>query len=444
VYGAGSTLNLADLARTSSLGGRLEELRGRSVLIAVKDPMRAALAMLELDGVAARLVLCPADLAREHVPPVVRNAAADACVGDAGGAAAALEALRTRVEVDPQLGSPQGERVSSHATEWVLLTSGTTGIPKLVSHDLTTLTDALADTRPGAETVVWGTFYDIRRYGGLQIFLRAMHLGSLVPADPGEALPAFLARARAAGVTHISGTPSHWRKLLMSGAAATIVPRYVRLSGEIADQAVLDGLRAAYPQAVVAHAFASTEAGVALEVRDGLAGFPASLIAAPGSRVRLTVADGTLRVRSGGNAHGYLGADAGSFPRTPDGAIDTGDLIEERGGRYHFLGRQGGVINVGGLKVYPEEIEAVINAHPRVRMSLVRARRSPITGAVVIAEVVLADPGPGTAGPAPEDLSRELIHSCRQSLAAYKVPAMIRVVPALEVSAAGKLVRPNA
>lgn len=444
VYGAGSTLNLADLAHASSLGGRLEELRGRSVLIAVKDPMRAALAMLELDGVAARMVLCPADLAREHLPPVARNAAADACVGDAGGAATALEALRTRVEIDPQLRAPQGERVRSHATEWVLLTSGTTGVPKLVSHNLATLTDALADARPGAETVVWGTFYDIRRYGGLQIFLRAMHLGSLVPADPGEALPAFLARARAAGLTHISGTPSHWRKLLMSGAAATIAPRYVRLSGEIADQAVLDGLRGAYPQAIVAHAFASTEAGVALEVRDGLAGFPASLIGVPGPRVRLTVADGTLRVRSGGNAHGYLGTDAGSFPRTPDGAIDTGDLIEERGGRYHFLGRQGGVINVGGLKVYPEEIEAVINAHPWVRMSLVRARRNPITGAVVIAEVVLADAGPGAARPAPEDLSRELIHSCRQSLAAYKVPAMIRVVAGLEVSAAGKLVRPNA
>jgi acyl-coenzyme A synthetase/AMP-(fatty) acid ligase len=230
----------------------------------------------------------------------------------------------------------------------------------------------------------------------------------------------------------------------MSGAASRIAPRYVRLSGEIADQAVLDALRAAYPHATVAHAFASTEAGVAFEVRDGLAGFPASFIDAPGARVRLTITGGTLHVRSGGNAHGYLGADAGNFPRAPDGAIDTGDLIEERAGRYHFLGRQGGVINVGGLKVYPEEIEAVINAHPWVRMSLVRARRNPITGSVVIADVVLADETPGTARPEPTDLTRELLHNCRQSLAAYKVPTMIRVVPGLEVSASGKLVRPNA
>jgi acyl-coenzyme A synthetase/AMP-(fatty) acid ligase len=444
LYGALATVDLAALAHGSSFGGRLEELRGRSVLLALKDPLRAALAMLELDGVAERMVLCPADLAPEHLPAVARAAAADSCVGDGDRAAARLEGITTFVSIEPRLQPEQVVRVNSHTTEWVLLTSGTTGVPKLVQHDLATLTIALADTRPAPEPLVWATLYDIRRYGGLQIFLRGVHLGSLVPADPGEEVPAFLERARAAGVTHISGTPSHWRKVLMSGAAATIAPRYVRLSGEIADQAVLDALRAAYPQALVAHAFASTEAGVAFEVRDGLAGFPASLIEAAGAKVRLTVGEGTLRVRSGGNAHGYLGGDAGAFPRTPDGAIDTGDLLEERAGRYHFLGRQGGVINVGGLKVYPEEIEAVINSHPWVRMSLVRARRSPITGSVVIADVVLAGETPGAARPAPSDRTRELLHSCRQSLAAYKVPTMIRFVPGLEVSASGKLVRPNA
>ena len=265
-----------------------------------------------------------------------------------------------------------------------------------------------------------------------------------MPAAPGEAVTAFLERAQDAAVTHISGTPSPWRKLLMSGAAATIAPRYLRLSGEIADQAVLDALRAAYPEALIAHAFASTEAGVGFEVRDGLAGFPATLIEAAGAKVRLTVAHGTLHIRSGGNAHGYLGDAAASFPRVADGSIDTGDLIEERAGRYRFLGRADGVINVGGLKVYPEEIEAVINAHPWVRMSLVRARRNPITGAVVSADVVFADEAPGVTRPAPEALMRELLQSCRQSLAAYKVPATIRIVPALEVSASGKLVRPNA
>jgi len=95
--------------------------------------------------------------------------------------------------------------------------------------------------------------------------------------------------------------------------------------------------------------------------------------------------------------------------------------------------------------VYPEEVEAVINSSPWVRMSLVKARRNPITGAVVTADVVLADDttGPGER-PVGEAMTRAIIDTCRRALPAHKVPAMVRIVPTLEVSAAGKLVRPSA
>jgi acyl-coenzyme A synthetase/AMP-(fatty) acid ligase len=230
----------------------------------------------------------------------------------------------------------------------------------------------------------------------------------------------------------------------MSGAASKIAPRYVRLSGEIADQAILDALRSAYPNATVAHAFATTEAGVAFEVGDGLAGFPAGLVGAAGKAVELRIRGDTLQLRSAGTATRYLGSHTTSL-RGGDGFVDTGDRVELRDGRYYFLGRSGGVINVGGLKVHPEEVEAVINAHPWVRMSRVMARRSAITGAVVAAEVVLADAA-GAAGTrlADEALSQQIIEHCRHSLPAHKVPAMIRIVAALELSAAGKLVRRNA
>jgi acyl-coenzyme A synthetase/AMP-(fatty) acid ligase len=119
-------------------------------------------------------------------------------------------------------------------------------------------------------------------------------------------------------------------------------------------------------------------------------------------------------------------------------------MVELQQGRYHFRGRVGGVINVGGLKVYPEEVEAVLNSDPRVRMSLVRARRNPITGAVVVADVVLANPASPDAADTPDTVKSDLLDACRRNLAAHKVPAMLRFVPALEFTAAGKLVRPNA
>jgi acyl-coenzyme A synthetase/AMP-(fatty) acid ligase len=95
--------------------------------------------------------------------------------------------------------------------------------------------------------------------------------------------------------------------------------------------------------------------------------------------------------------------------------------------------------------VHPEEVEAVINSHPWVQMSRARARKNPITGAVVTADVVLAQRS-SDAGerPSEEALTRELIASCRRVLPAHKVPALIRIVPTLEVSASGKLVRPVA
>src|SRR5207248_5969923 len=143
----------------------------------------------------------------------------------------------------------------------------------------------------------------------------------------------FLVRAGRLGVTHISGTPSHWRRALMSPFVQTLTPRYVRLSGEIADQAILDHLRGVFPGAPAAHAFASTEAGVAFDVGDGLAGFPASFIGRPGD-VELKIQDGSLRIRSPRIALRYLGSGVPPIA-DPEGFVDTGDMVEQRGDRYH-------------------------------------------------------------------------------------------------------------
>src|SRR5256885_5813930 len=78
LWGAEASVSLGDLVDGSSLGGRLDELRDRSVLVATRDQLTAALALIELDGVASRLVLCPPHLPTEHVPPVVATAAGHA------------------------------------------------------------------------------------------------------------------------------------------------------------------------------------------------------------------------------------------------------------------------------------------------------------------------------------------------------------------------------
>ena len=440
LWAADADVALGDLATGTSLGGRIEDLRERSVLVATTNQLATALALIELDGVAGRLVLCPPDLEAEYVCPIAAIADVDAIVSDGDAPSITASSVRRRIASGPRITPGDAARTARCRTEWILLTSGTTGVPKMVVHTLASLTGAMQDSKTSAPPPVWSTFYDVRRYGGLQILLRALvGGGSMVLSSAAESLGDFLARVGAHGVTHISGTPSHWRRALMSPAARGIAPAYVRLSGEIADQAILDKLRAFFPDAGVAHAFASTEAGVAFEVGDGLAGFPESLIGGRNSAVEMKINAGSLRIRSGRTAACYLGS-ANESLADEDGFVDTGDMVELRGSRYHFVGRRGGIINVGGLKVHPEEVEAVINRHPSVQMSLVRARRNPITGAVVVADVLVrADPG-GTAV-AKETLEREIRAACQRALASHKVPAAIRFVPSLDVTASGKLAR---
>ena len=441
LYAVGASIALEALAHGSSLGRALPQLHGRSVLLAMGDQLTTALALVALDGVARRLVLCPPGLSEEHRASVIAGAGVDAIVSDGDLSATTDRDVTLCVRAGRTIERADEPAVRDQRTEWVMLTSGTSGAPKMVLHCLHSLTGAIEPVARPEAPVVWGTFYDIRRFGGLQILLRSLLCGgSLVLSDAEEPMGGYLERAGALGVTHISGTPSQWRNALAYTSCRAISPRYIRLSGEIADQAILDALAVRYPTAALVHAYASTEAGVGFEVADGREGFPARLIGPGGGEVEIKVSDGSLRVRSSRAAACYVGPDAAALTDA-DGFIDSGDLVEERGGRCYFVGRRGGIINVGGLKVHPEEVEAVINRHPQVRASLVRSRRNLITGSIVIADVVLQTQPGEAAGARNDEVKREILSTCRAALANYKVPAAIRFVAALEVAATGKSVR---
>ena len=118
------------------------------------------------------------------------------------------------------------------------------------------------------------------------------------------------------------------------------------------------------------------------------------------------------------------------------GFVDTGDMVERRGDRYYFVGRRGGIINVGGVKVHPEEVETALNAHAIVRASRVFARTSPITGALVFADVVLRD---GCLADAASE--GQILAACRESLPPHMVPAGLRFVADLPMTEGGKLAR---
>ncbi len=444
--GHDSRATWGELVHGSVLQGDTD-LQGRSVLIATTHQFSAAAALIELDGVARRIVLFPSDVPREHLAYVAKTAESDVLITDQPEIASSPHGIERVIRCGRCVAPADRDRGERIESEWILLTSGTTGLPKLAVHTLASLAGSGWHAGQSPSSVVWSTFYDMRRYGGMHIFLHACLAGtSMVLSSTHESTAQFLARAALNGVTHMTGTPSHWRRALMSSNVSRIAPVYVRMSGEIVDQAILNQVKAQYPLARIDHTFASTEAGVGFYVSDGLMGFPPELLT-NNPQIEMKVQDGTLRIRSNRTATRYLGENSPVL-KDADGFVDTGDTIELREGRYYFTGRRDGIINVGGRKVYPEEVEAVINRHPEVAMSLVRAKKNPITGALVIADVVLKPHSlrNGAAGDTmvPETSHDAILQFCRTELEPHKVPAAIHIVPSLTIGESGKLVRRHA
>ena len=140
-----------------------------------------------------------------------------------------------------------------------------------------------------------------------------------------------------------------------------------------------------------------------------------------GSGFETKVVDGILWIRSEANMVGYLNA---PDPFDAEGWMCTGDEVEINDGYMRFLGRKTEVINTGGKKVYPIEVENVLMSLSNIRNATVEARPHPIMGQVVQAKVSLFEPED------PFELSERLRRQCNERLAKYKVPVRFVVVDA--------------
>ncbi|MBB5040134.1 class I adenylate-forming enzyme family protein [Prosthecobacter dejongeii] len=117
-----------------------------------------------------------------------------------------------------------------------------------------------------------------------------------------------------------------------------------------------------------------------------------------------------------------------------EGWFTTGDLgRRDAAGRVTICGRKKTLINVGGMKVFPEEVERVLDSHPKVQRSLVEARLHPLYGEVPIVRYIASPEGAPT--------TMELRNHCRAHLAGYKIPLLFSAVPQLPLTASGKLKR---
>lgn len=313
-----------------------------------------------------------------------------------------------------------------------MMTSGTTGRPKIATHGLGSL---LAKVRTGASLPSnrdgrWLLTYQPTGFAGVQVMLTAVLSQGLIVVPEERTPSSFVDAVRRWEVDQISGTPTFWRSFLLAAPPESIELRQITLGGEAADQGTLDRLRARFPSARITHIYASTEAGVVFAVHDGLEGFPKAWLERSVQGVELRLREGLLQIKTPNAMLGYI--TEATQPLLEDGWMATADRCEIVGDRVRILGRQDSTINVGGSKVYPLMLERFLLGLQGVVEAKVYGIANPISGALVAADVVLA------SGTDPAVAKKEILGRCRAELATYQVPRVLRVVAAIQVGISGK------
>lgn len=314
------------------------------------------------------------------------------------------------------------EAVQSSLSEITIFTSGTTGQPKKVIHHISSLTRAVrfGDKYRGQ---VWGYAYNPTHMAGLQVFFQAfMNEGTFVNvfnksrAEVYELIDKYQ-------ITHISATPTFYRLLLPFERPYESLVR-ATLGGEKSDSHLYDSIKKIFPNAKINNVYASTEAGSLFAAKGDAFQIPQSI------RDKFVIDENSELL-----IHKSLLGSSDSFKFDGD-YYHSGDLIEwinQEEGLFKFKSRKNELINVGGYKVNPGEVEDVINAIDGVRQSLVFGKKNSILGNILVAEVQLED--------AVKLTELDIRKILKEQLQDFKIPRKIKFVAEFSLTRTGKLKR---
>lgn len=256
----------------------------------------------------------------------------------------------------------------------VLFSTGTTGRPKAILHDLESFMRRFETPRPAFRTMAFLLFDHI---GGLNTLLHTMFNAGVVITPSSRSIAEVLKSCDTHGVEVLPTTPTFLRMVLMSGAVPSQVPESLKIityGTERMDQFTLDSLCDLLPGIDFRQTYGMSELGI-LRVKSRARNSLFMKIGGDGVKTR--VVSGKLEIMSPSRMLGYLNADS---PFDRDGWYKTGDIVEVDGDFIKIVGRESEVINVGGLKFMASEVERVALQHPSVALVSVSSRSNPVSG----------------------------------------------------------------
>jgi acyl-CoA synthetase (AMP-forming)/AMP-acid ligase II len=303
----------------------------------------------------------------------------------------------------------------------ILLSSGSTGVPKVILHDLSQLIEAKLDNRMGTGKLSIILFLLFDHIGGLNTLLNTLTIGSttiVVRERTPEEVCALIERHRA----RVLPTSPTFLNLLLIGDFPSKHDlsslRLITYGTEPMPEQLLQRVRKAFPLAKLLQTFGTSETGISTTVSESS---ESTYFRIDDARFEYRVVDGELHLRSKTQFLGYLNAQASNV--TADGWFCTGDLVEAGdAGYFRIRGRASEMINVGGEKVLPLEVESLLLSSPLVEDCVVYGEANAITGQHVCAEVKMA------ASMAKSEARSYLQGFLADKVQAYKIPARIRFV----------------
>lgn len=311
----------------------------------------------------------------------------------------------------------------------VLFSSGSTGKPKGILHDFGRVAEKFRKQRQPVRAI---PFLMIDHFGGINTILAIVSsLGTVVTvADRSvQSICEAIARYR---VELLPATPSFLTLLTAGGAHRTYdlsSLKRITYGTEVMPQATLDRVRAAFPGVELQQTYGLSEVGV---LRSQSRGDGSLWVRVGGEGFQTKVVDGILWIRSDYAMEGYLNAPS-EFDA--EGWFNTQDRVEVDGEYFRILGRATELINVGGQKVYPAEVENVLLGLDNVLDAAVFGEPHALLGQIVVAKVQLAQPEPV------EELKKRVRRACLAQLAPFKAPTKVLLAEGPLHSARQKKVR---
>lgn len=306
-----------------------------------------------------------------------------------------------------------------------IFTSGTTGKPKKVSQSLLNLTRAVKKDMSFRNNV-WGFAYNSSHFAGLQVFFQALYNQNKIVYIFNSDYKLVEKDLVENKVTHLSCTPTYLKMLIPNIVEPVDSVLNITSGGEKFDSRVSNNLKILFPNAKIKNVYASTEAGSLLRANGEFFIIPERY------QKLIMIVDEELLINK------ELLGNSESFELFEDW-YKTGDIVEFKDDlkvEFRFKNRKSEMINVGGYKVNPEEIETVIKKVEGVKDVIVFGRKNSIMGNIIEVNII-------------KDISfsdseiKSAIKKEAESLQEFKRPRIVKFVENFELTRTGKLKKNN-